>query len=112
MSTFAKRGWMLFAVLMVGIGLGLTIQALPIAQGSAEQTGGGGGGGSAGPRYTVVETEGHNLIVTDNQANKLYFYTVDKGAEIGSDLKLRGSVDLTQVGKDTITPKHHIKQKG
>src|SRR5271156_5910948 len=25
----------------------------------------------SGPRYTVVETEGHNLIVTDNQSNSL-----------------------------------------
>jgi hypothetical protein len=58
------------------------------------------------PRYTVVGTEGHNLIVTDNQKNTLYFYTIDKDAKIGSDLKLRGSVDLKQVGKPVITPKH------
>ncbi len=57
-----------------------------------------------GPRYTVVETEGHNLIVTDNQKNTLYFYTIDKAKEIGSDLHLRGTVDLTQVGQDTIKP--------
>ncbi len=57
-----------------------------------------------GPRYTVVETEGHNLIVTDNQKNVLYFYTIDKDKEIGSDLHLRGSVDLTQVGQDTVKP--------
>ncbi|MFO0965108.1 MAG: hypothetical protein U0793_05925 [Gemmataceae bacterium] len=64
----------------------------------------GGAGGAGGPAYTVVMTEGHNLIVTDNRANTLYFYTIDKDAEIGSDLKLRGSVDLTQVGKAVITP--------
>jgi hypothetical protein len=30
---------------------------------------------SAGPaHYTVVMTEGHNLFVTDNAGNKLYFY--------------------------------------
>jgi hypothetical protein len=52
-----------------------------------------------------VETEGHNLLVTDNQSNTLYFYTIDKDAKIGSDLKLRGSVDLTQVGKPTIATK-------
>jgi hypothetical protein len=60
------------------------------------------GGGS--PRYTVVETEGHNLIVTDNQTSTLYFYTIDRDSKIGSDLKLRGSVDLTQVGKEVIKP--------
>jgi hypothetical protein len=54
------------------------------------------------PRYDVVQTEGHNLIVTDHQNNTLYFYTIDKDKEIGSDLRLRGSLDLTQVGKDVI----------
>jgi hypothetical protein len=59
----------------------------------------------AGPHFTVVETEGHNLLVTDNVTNTLYFYTVDKGEAVGSDLKLRGTVDLNQVGKDVIKPK-------
>ena len=60
-------------------------------------------GGAAGyPRYSVVETEGHNLIVTDNQRNTVYFYTIEKDKTVGSDLKLRGSIDLTQVGKPTI----------
>jgi hypothetical protein len=63
-----------------------------------------GKGGTSGPHYTVVETEGHNLIVTDNHANTLYFYTIDKGSKIGSELKLRGSVDLKQVGNDVIKP--------
>jgi hypothetical protein len=58
-----------------------------------------------GPRYTVGETEGHNLIVTDNKTNTLYFYTIDKDKEVGSDLKLRGSIDLNQVGKKVIKPK-------
>ena len=57
-----------------------------------------------GPRYSVVETEAHNLIVTDNKSNTLYFYTIDKEKEVGSELKLRGSIDLNQVGKSTITP--------
>lgn len=56
------------------------------------------------PRYTVVETEGHNLIVTDNQKETLYFYTIEKDAKIGSDLKLRGTVDLKQVGNEVIKP--------
>ncbi len=63
------------------------------------------------PRYTVVETEGHNLIVTDNQTSTLYFYTIDKDAKIGSDLKLRGQVDLKQVGKKVIKPENvHLRK--
>ena len=62
--------------------------------------------GAAGfPHYNVVETEGHNLIVTDNQTNTLYFYCIDKEKEIGTELRLRGTVDLTQVGKPVMTPK-------
>ena len=57
--------------------------------------------------YTVIATEGHNLIVTDNSSNTLYFYTIDKNKEIGSELKLRGSVDLNQVGKPEIKPTTH-----
>jgi hypothetical protein len=60
---------------------------------------------ASGAHYTVVETEGHNLIVTDNATNTLYFYTVDKGEAPGADLKLRGTVDLSQVGKPVIKPK-------
>jgi hypothetical protein len=56
-------------------------------------------------RYNVVETEGHNLIVTDNKTNTLYFYTIDKDKEIGSELKLRGSLDLGQVGEPVLKPK-------
>ena len=66
---------------------------------------------ASGPRYSVVETEAHNLIVTDNRSNTLYFYTIDKDKEIGSDLHLRGSVDLTQVGKETIKPTNVKLQK-
>jgi hypothetical protein len=60
---------------------------------------------AAGPRYSVVETEAHNLIVTDNQTNTLYFYTIDKDKAIGSELKLRGSIDLNKVGEAAIKPK-------
>jgi hypothetical protein len=62
------------------------------------------------PHYTVVMTEGHNLIVTDNQNETLYFYTIDKDKEIGSDLKLRGKVDLKQVGKEVVSPMDVHKQ--
>ena len=62
-------------------------------------------GPTSGPRYSVVETEASNLIVTDNQTNTLYFYTIDKDKPIGSELKLRGSIDLTKVGGPTLKPK-------
>src|SRR5262245_21062419 len=60
---------------------------------------------TSGPRYSVVETEAHNLIVTDNKTNTLYFYTIDKEKPIGSDLKLRGSIDFSKVGEPVIKPK-------
>ena len=60
------------------------------------------GAAGSGPRYTVVETQGFNLLVTDNAANKLYFYATDKDVPIGSPLKLRASLDLTQIGKEEI----------
>jgi len=60
-------------------------------------------------KYTVLETDGTNLLVVDNSANTLYFYTLDQGKEVGDDLHLRGSLDLTQVGKPTISPKKVAK---
>src|SRR5437588_5981051 len=66
---------------------------------------------AGGPRYSVVETEAHNLIVTDNQTSTLYFYTIEKDAAIGSELKLRGSIDLTQVGRSEIKPKTITHEK-
>ena len=56
------------------------------------------------PRYSVVDTEGVNLMVTDNHKNTVYFYTADEGEKPGADLHLRGTIDLTQVGKATIKP--------
>jgi hypothetical protein len=66
---------------------------------------------AAGTHYTVVMTEGHNLLVTDNAANKLYFYTIDKDKPIGSPLKLRASVDLTKVGEEEIHITPHNLEK-
>lgn len=57
---------------------------------------------AAGMRYTVVETQAHNLLVTDNATNTLYYYAADKDAKIGADLKLRGTIDLKQVGSDVV----------
>jgi hypothetical protein len=56
-------------------------------------------------RYTVVDTDASNLIVVDNKSNVLYFYTEEPGQEVGKELHLRGSMDLSEVGKPTIQPK-------
>jgi hypothetical protein len=53
----------------------------------------------------VIETQGFNLLVTDNAANKLYYYATDKDAPVAAPLKLRASLDLSQVGKDEINIK-------
>jgi hypothetical protein len=66
---------------------------------------------TSGSHYTVVMTEGHNLLVTDNGANKLYFYTIDKDKPIGSPLKLRASVDLAKVGEEEIKITPHNLEK-
>lgn len=95
-----KRGMGLALVLALSIGL-----IAFFARANPTEGGGKDAPASSGPRYTVIDTEGHNLIVTDNRSNTLYFYTVDKGEEVGSELKLRGTIDLNQVGKATIQPK-------
>ena len=70
------------------------------------------GDGSVSPRYSVIDTEGHNLIVTDNRTDTVYFYTIDKDAKIGSELKLRGTLDLKQVGKPVMKPTRSKHVKG
>jgi len=94
------------AVLVVILGIaGMLATRSVRAEGDAAK------GAFSGPRYSVVETEGHNLIVTDNQKEMLYFYTIDKDAKIGSELKLRGQVDLKQVGKKEIKPENvHLRK--
>jgi hypothetical protein len=68
---------------------------------------------AGGPHYSVVMTEGHNLLVTDNAMNKLYFYTTDKDKAIGSPLKLRASIDLTKVGAEEIRiTSHNVERIG
>jgi hypothetical protein len=65
----------------------------------------GGKGGMGGPTgYTVVSTDGAHVIVTDNAASKLYFYAIDKDGKIGDELKLRGTLDLKDVGKPSMKP--------
>ena len=42
--------------------------------------------------------------MVDNGTSKLYFYTIDKDGKIGDELKLRGTVNLQDVGKPSIKP--------
>jgi hypothetical protein len=93
-----KVGELAAVCLLVGALLALELGRAARAQDE------GGRGAAAGPRYSVMDTEGHNLIVTDNKTNTLYFYTTDKDQPVGSELKLRGTIDLNQVGKATIRP--------
>lgn len=67
------------------------------------QPGAGGPGAGAG-RYTVVGTDGTHLVVTDNGTNKVFFYAIDKDGKPGDVLKFRGTINLSDVGKDTIQP--------
>src|SRR5262249_35918242 len=99
-GTIMKQSSNLWAVALIVFGLGLGFYSFRPAASTAQP---GGAGGM--PKYTVVETEGTNLIVTDNSTNTVYFYTVDPDKAPGEDLKLRGSVDLTEVGKPVIKPK-------
>jgi hypothetical protein len=57
-----------------------------------------------GAHYTVVATDGTHLIVTDNKANKVYFYAIEQGGKPGDELKFRGTINLEDVGKPTIQP--------
>jgi hypothetical protein len=61
--------------------------------------------GGASAKYTVVDTEGTNLTVVDNASNKLYFYCAGQDKTVGDPLQLRGTIDLSEVGNSTLTPK-------
>jgi hypothetical protein len=100
MNTVSQRIGL--AGLALGLVVGLSVGAY-LAQpglGVAQPKGAG-----AVPNYTVVHTEGTNLIVTDNRTSTLYFYTIDADAKPGADLTLRATVDLSQVGEKTLKPK-------
>jgi hypothetical protein len=60
--------------------------------------------GAGGGRYTVVMSDGTHVVVTDNKENKLYFYAVDKDGKPGDELKIRGTIDLNDVGKASLKP--------
>ncbi len=87
------------AVAVAALLVAVVALAYPTRQAEGRPEGSGSGGA---PHYSVVITEAHNLLVTDNASNKLYFYTIDKDKAIGSPLKLRASINLTDVGKDEI----------
>jgi hypothetical protein len=89
----------IFLAFVLGIGVACLWNRTPTALADVAQP-----NSTGGPHYTVVETEGHNLLVTDNATNTFYFYTVDRGKEPGAELKLRAKLDLKQVGQPTITP--------
>jgi hypothetical protein len=96
--TWKALGWCLaLAVLVIALGV-FGLRPRTEAQQTAPQAAG-------GARYTVVDTDATNLIVVDNRSNTLYFYTEDPGKEVGGELRLRGSIDLSEVGKPVLTPK-------
>jgi hypothetical protein len=86
--------------LVVGAAL-LVVALIVLARAQATEAQRAEAGGSA-PRYSVIETQGFNLLVTDNAANKLYFYATDKDVPVGSPMKLRASLDLGQVGREEL----------
>ena len=108
MKKLWQGGWMVVLALVFAMAIALFSGIRPSAFGGsvdeARSTG--------GPHYTVIETQGSNLLVTDNASNKLYFYTVDKDKPIGSPLKLRASLDLTRVGEKTINITDHLGRVG
>jgi hypothetical protein len=88
----------------VGIGMNLSQPAFGTAQQPPSPPG-------SLTRYAVIHTEGTNIAVTDNKTNIVYYYTTDHGAEPGSDLKLRGTLDLSKVGDQVLRPKLFKKAK-
>ena len=99
MNATWKRGtaWVLGIILIAAV-VALTLLNVP-ARGNNAQVDKGGNA-----RYSVIHTEGTNLLVTDNQNNTLYFFTIEEDGKPGDDLILRGTLDLSQVGKGTIKP--------
>ena len=89
------------------VGAALMVVALVVLALSQPAQAQRGSGPPFGQRYTVIETQGFNLLVTDNAANKLYYYATDKDVPPGSPLKLRASLDLSQVGKEEINITPH-----
>ena len=90
---------------VVGVVATVALLGMFVLRPVAAQQAGGGAAPASGSKYTVVDTEGTNLLVVDNSTNTVYFYTVEPGKEVGDDLHLRGSLDLNKVGEKMLTPK-------
>jgi hypothetical protein len=88
--------------LVVGMAAGIAVALLLSASLGQRAMGRAAEGNAGAPHYSVVITEGHNLLVSDNANNTLYFYAKDKDKPIGSPLKLRASLDLGKVGEPEI----------
>lgn len=86
------------AIFGVGLGIYGFRPTNSVAQGNAA---------TSGSKYSIVETDGTNLLVVDNSINKMYFYTIDHDKQVGDELKLRGTLDLNQVGQKVIKPVVH-----
>jgi hypothetical protein len=97
MNRYCKGGVAFLAVVLVA-GLVLTFSPVRPALGEAQAPGNG------VPKYTVVATDGTHLVVTDNGAGKVYFYAIEQDGKPGDELKLRGSLNLNDVGKPGLTP--------
>lgn len=67
----------------LGLCIGLMLNQTPAAQAPSDKA-------AAPGRYTVVDTEATILLVTDNNRNTLYFYSVDCDQPAGSDLNCEG----------------------
>lgn len=84
-----------FGLLAVVLAIALVL-ALSANRSAAQKDG--------GKHFTVVATDGTHLVVTDNQTNKVFFYAIDQGGKPGDDLKLRGTINLEDVGKPSLKP--------
>jgi hypothetical protein len=101
-KSFQRGLWVVLGIAIAGAATMLSSQGARARSGAAEDA-----KPVSGPRYTVIETQGFNLLVTDNASNKLYYYATDKDVPVGAPLKLRASLDLTHVGQEEITLKAH-----
>jgi hypothetical protein len=86
----------LYIVFGIALGLGIVF-GIGAAKGKTELA-------DNPPHYTVVNTDGTHLIVTDNAKNKVLFYAIEQGGKPGDEMKFRGEINLDEVGKPVIKP--------
>ncbi len=97
-----KQSSWVWAVALIVFGVGFGVYAFKPTTSTAQAP-----GAAASPKYTVIETDGTNLLVADNSTNTVYYYTVDPDKAPGDELKLRGSIDMNEVGKPVMKPRVH-----